>query len=133
MSRYYKIWLNIEEIDEEKDIYEDIESEVSSVGPEFERFKDAKDFKNKLEDAGGMISNICETCCDCCKNCQDKASITWTVDDVFHFAKELKLADFSRDDAREVLYLVIENHDADRGINWNVIENTINYYVKKKN
>jgi len=44
----YKIWLYVEEIDEDTDHYEDIESELCSVGPEFETLEEAQEFKDKM-------------------------------------------------------------------------------------
>jgi len=43
----YKIWLYIEEIDEETDHYEDV-MEPESVGGEFDSLEEAKEFRQKL-------------------------------------------------------------------------------------
>ena len=42
----YEVWLYVEEIDEETDHYEDVES--CSVGPEFETLEEAQEFKDKM-------------------------------------------------------------------------------------
>lgn len=47
MSKHYKIWIEIEEIDEKKDLYINLE-DPRSIGGEFATEKDARDFRRKL-------------------------------------------------------------------------------------
>lgn len=51
---------------------------------------------------------------------QDTISITWHIDDVLQVDDTL-----TESQARQVLYLLKHNHDASVGINWDVIEQTI--------
>ena len=46
----------------------------------------------------------------------DEIAITWTVDDVMYEREDL-----SESQAREVLKAVKRNHDAEIGVNWDVI------------
>jgi len=54
-------------------------------------------------------------------------SITWSVEDV-----EMVRPDLSRDQAIDVLHCLKNNHDADVGINWDVIGYTANYLFPKE-
>ena len=47
MSKVYKVWLQVEEIDEENDVYENIDL-PTSVGGEFATLEKADAFLNKL-------------------------------------------------------------------------------------
>jgi len=44
----YKIWMFIEETDEETDCYEEIDGTMCSIGPEFKTLDEAKEFQEKL-------------------------------------------------------------------------------------
>lgn len=47
----YKVWVHIERIDEENDVYEDVEDGVASVGGEFETEEEARNLQNMIVDA----------------------------------------------------------------------------------
>jgi len=47
-------------------------------------------------------------------------SITWHIDDIFEVDDTL-----TESQAKQVLYLLKHNHNANVGINWDVIEQTI--------
>ena len=51
---------------------------------------------------------------------QDTISITWHIDDIFEVDDTL-----TESQAKQVLYLLKHNHNANIGINWDVIEQTI--------
>ena len=51
---------------------------------------------------------------------KDTISITWHIDDVLQVDDTL-----TESQARQVLYLLKHNHDGTVGINWDVIEQTI--------
>ena len=57
-------------------------------------------------------------------NKQDQISIIWCVDDVIWQAKERGIK-IGKKQAREVLQLLERKHDANIGINWDVID----YYI----
>lgn len=44
----YKIWVHIEEIDEEQSHYHDIEDEVESIGEEFDTLEAAIEAKDRM-------------------------------------------------------------------------------------
>jgi hypothetical protein len=46
----YKIWIHIEEIDEDQSHYVDLEEHIESIGPEFEHLADAAYLKERLID-----------------------------------------------------------------------------------
>lgn len=50
-------------------------------------------------------------------NNEDSITITWSIEDV----KSI-VGDFTDDQCREVLRLAKRNHDANIGINWDVLE-----------
>lgn len=51
---------------------------------------------------------------------QDTISITWHIDDVLQVDDTL-----TKSQAKQVLHLLKHNHDGTVGINWDVIEQTI--------
>ena len=57
-----------------------------------------------------------------------KITITWTDEDVWYVAEEhgIKLSEAQVND---ILSLLEENHDANIGINWDVIYLTIQSYI----
>lgn len=63
---------------------------------------------------------------------QNKAAIIWSVDDILNFAKEMDYEDFCYEDAIEVLDSVIKNHDAEYGLNWDIIEGAIHHHVEDR-
>lgn len=46
----YKVWLHIEKINEDEDLYEELEEHVQSVGPEFDKEQEAIDLKEDIVD-----------------------------------------------------------------------------------
>ena len=44
----YKVWLYIEEIDEDDDIYNDLEEHIVSIGPEFSTEQEAVTLKENI-------------------------------------------------------------------------------------
>lgn len=55
-------------------------------------------------------------------NPQDTISIEWDIDDVLEVRPDL-----SADQARQVLQSVKRNHDAEIGVNWDVIQCTADW------
>ena len=51
------------------------------------------------------------------QNKDGSISITWNIEDVLEIEP-----DFSEEQAIEVLELALDNHDANQGINWTVLE-----------
>ena len=51
----------------------------------------------------------------------------WTIEDVMSLDDTL-----TKDEAMDVLQLVIDNLDSNIGINWNVIENALHYVKQQK-
>lgn len=47
MANTYKVWIHIEEIDEEKDHYEDLPEELRSIG-KFDTLKDARSLVSQV-------------------------------------------------------------------------------------
>ena len=58
----------------------------------------------------------------------DTISVTWHIDDVKSVAYD-KGIEIDDDDARYILSMVKHYHDASIGINWDVIEATIDNYM----
>lgn len=56
--------------------------------------------------------------------------ILWSVDDILTVAGEDM--DLTEEDAYEVLEMLDRWHDAEIGINWTVIENALDEYVKNR-
>jgi len=54
---------------------------------------------------------------------EDTIAIYWSVEDVLHLDDTL-----SRDQAREILEIALNSHDAGQGINWTVLETHILMY-----
>lgn len=52
---------------------------------------------------------------------ENQISINWSIDDILSVDKTL-----TQSEARMVLYMLKHNHDASVGINWDVIQDTIN-------
>ncbi len=46
----YKIWMCIEEHDEDEDFYQDVDHEVRNIGPEFDKLEEAIKFREDLLD-----------------------------------------------------------------------------------
>lgn len=68
------------------------------------------------------------------KENKDSILIEWWIDDVHQVAEEMEIT-LSDDDAREILKAIDRSHDANLGVNWEIIEIYINYHLedKKKN
>ena len=58
----------------------------------------------------------------------DTILISWNTDDVIERSNELETA-LTRDQARVVLSNVASGHDANIGINWDVIDTHIDLYL----
>jgi len=58
----------------------------------------------------------------------DTISVTWHIDDVQAVANDMGI-EMNNDTAREILAMVKHYHDASIGINWDVIEATIDSYM----
>lgn len=62
-----------------------------------------------------------------------KITITWTTEDVKKLARErFRGLNITDDQAWEILKKVKEKHDANEGINWNVLEIYVTEWVKNK-
>ena len=57
------------------------------------------------------------------KSNQNEISISWHIDDILHQDDTL-----SEDQARQILHILKYDHDATIGINWDVIDCTIQMY-----
>jgi hypothetical protein len=62
----------------------------------------------------------------------DQISIVWCTEDVLHTAKEMDI-ELTTDQAREILGLLDRKHDAEIGINWDVISSMIDIYIHELN
>jgi len=60
----------------------------------------------------------------------DSICISWHIDDVIDRSNELETA-LTRDQARVVLINAVRDHDANIGINWEVIDTHIDLYFAK--
>lgn len=58
---------------------------------------------------------------------QESISITWHIDDVLSTDGSL-----TREEAMNILLDIKNNHDASIGVNWDVIEQYIIYFIKEK-
>lgn len=61
----------------------------------------------------------------------DSISITWHIDDVLQQAADDEV-EITEDEAREILQLLESEHDANVGINWEVISIWISTYMRDK-
>lgn len=76
----YKVWLHIEEIDEDEDHYVDLDEHTCSIGKEFNTPQGAINLKDLLVEYGGVHLTECE--CDnthtqnntVCRFCWDNAN-----------------------------------------------------------
>jgi hypothetical protein len=64
------------------------------------------------------------------KNKLDTITITWSKDDVIQRAKESYDLTLTDDEAREILRQIVSSHDCNIGINWDVLDYHINFYMK---
>lgn len=53
----FKVWLTIEELDEEVDFYEDVPDEIRNVGPEFDTLLEAAELRDNLIDTANKGIN----------------------------------------------------------------------------
>lgn len=58
-------------------------------------------------------------------------SIVWWIEDVHQVAEQMKVT-ISDEDAREILKIIDRSHDANFGVNWEIIEIFINFYLEEK-
>lgn len=65
------------------------------------------------------------------KENKDSISIEWWIDDVHQVAEEMEIT-ISDDEAREILRRIDRKHDANFGVNWEIIEIFINSYLEDK-
>lgn len=66
------------------------------------------------------------------KESKDKIVIVWCLQDVIEHAKQVKMK-ITKEEARDVLAKLDNDHDCTIGINWDVISDTItNYQTEKK-
>ncbi|MBD3260926.1 MAG: hypothetical protein GF334_04490 [Candidatus Altiarchaeales archaeon] len=69
---------------------------------------------------------------DVCKEkVKDEMHVVWDVEDVMTQAGN-DLVEITEDDAREILASLHRNHDADVGINWDVISTAIARYFQER-
>ena len=45
---YYKVWMDIEFIDEDNDVYEDVDAEIMNCGEHFDTLEEAVAYRNSL-------------------------------------------------------------------------------------
>ena len=57
-------------------------------------------------------------------------SITWHIEDVQQLVQERFDKNISDEDALEVLDCLVRKHDANNGINWDVIECAVEYLLE---
>jgi len=77
----YKLWLNIEEIDEDNDYYQDLEEHTCSIGCEFDTQQQAINLKNSVVEFAANYTEHLEYECDntheqngtVCRSCWDGA------------------------------------------------------------
>lgn len=59
-------------------------------------------------------------------------AIAWTVDDIKWYERdELKIHPLTDDDCLEIMRSIDMNHDANLGVNWDVIKSAIIDYTKQ--
>ena len=58
----------------------------------------------------------------------DRMALTWTSADVIETAKTMDIK-LTNDQAREILADTLHGHDADLGVNWEVLRTRIDLYV----
>lgn len=56
---------------------------------------------------------------------KDTIAISWCVDDVKQCCKDLNIKPFNIKKCKNVLSNVLRKHDAEIGINWNVLEHWV--------
>jgi hypothetical protein len=61
----------------------------------------------------------------------NKIHITWGLDDITDYAKQKKIR-LSKTDAINILYNMAHHHDAEIGINWEVIDACCRYVKAEK-
>lgn len=54
-------------------------------------------------------------------------AIIWDIDDVIGVAHQQKV-EITKEEAKDILAIIHDHHDANEGINWNVIESAICAY-----
>lgn len=55
----------------------------------------------------------------------------WHIEDIVMVAEELD-EDLSREEIEQIMHLMARAHDANIGINWEVIQNAIETFVREK-
>lgn len=61
----------------------------------------------------------------------DEITITWTVEDIKD--RDHERDELTRNDCREILDILLRHHDANIGINWEIIDLEIdNFYTEKE-
>lgn len=62
----------------------------------------------------------------------DKIAISWSIEDVISRAEEYEV-DLTKEQARELLEQLLDNHDACIGINWDVMDFYIEEFKRENN
>jgi hypothetical protein len=62
---------------------------------------------------------------------EDEISLVWSTDDVLSRAAERKI-NLSKDEARSILKDIEDNHNANVGVNWDVIDAQTDHYLGEK-
>lgn len=63
---------------------------------------------------------------------EDTIAIVWHIQDVIDTARDRLEYDLEEDDAREILSNIKRQHDATIGVNWDVIECHIEFYLAER-
>lgn len=92
--------------------------------------------KRFIEGTMPSIARNLEKLVDCLekkeKGNPDMLNISWGIAEVMHQAEE-DGKEISKKDARNILRVMESNHDANIGVNWEVISENIGTYLEKKN
>jgi hypothetical protein len=84
-----------------------------------------QDMTNKITKALNLTENQAATVQKSIKEYwEDRIALTWTTEDVIETAKDMDIT-LTNNQAREILEETLRGHDADIGVNWEVLRTRI--------
>ena len=89
-----------------------------------------RDMATRLKKAG-LISNEDKATQIMREYWTDRIAVSWTTSDVLDRAEQKGIT-LSEDKAKEILQTILRRHDAEIGINWDVIDANIDMYNAKE-
>ena len=63
---------------------------------------------------------------------EDMIAVSWHISDIQDYIEETRNITLSDEEAKDVLFTLLRKHDCGNGINWDVIDGTVDYYLAEK-